>query len=735
MEIKVNQIPFEPFSKQKIRYVNIMVYQFHSFFTEDGTSDWRFDETHGLYFPKNLEKFRTAIFKALNFAADKKVNLIVFPELSVPKELIEEIRYWSIGKDLVIVAGSHYTKLNSFPKHISVSPVIYSGKIQGYSQKIQLASINENIPLKEEGLCPGNEINVFENSPIGNFAILICSDNLDEEEIVKSELKKFNLDFWIIPAFQKGSIHHYKRMTVDYENNEGRYLIYCNNNNEFADGGSSFFGELDNIIIDRYKRKGYTNNEPDGKVISLDKKYDYFILKVDTTIKKIPKKQTVNYEANIKFVDWGLLLNSSINTNENHVVEKQTENGNTDEPTIIVKGNFVIQPTPKYEEALSNIELKKEHLKSEIKNNGLVNSIIQCLDEKGIAIITAPIRFGKTYILKHIQNKLSGKMLVYEVNSKLFTGKKDAIDSINKLYYVWFKEIVDIILQKINRKSSDLGLLYYERITIEDRFISWIENEKPRGESNIQGFIRCLCELKKELKFEQEIIVSFHLDEIQKHISQDMFKHLEEDISKWPKEYYPNGNHSVKLLAASRYLTLLSLRKPIVFTLPYFETDQIISLIKNVIDEMDELAIQQVSSLVHSYTSGYPWFVIRFLKIYISKRIGGDKKHPSLLTISIFNEKICWLMDVSKESKVESDFMFELSELIDKSTTVMKSNLKEFLQRNNTALELDNGYSYINDFLVRQTGFMQFDETGEIFSNQGNYVMNTHFKPEIQRLL
>nr|MBK9652830.1 hypothetical protein [Bacteroidota bacterium] len=82
------------------QWVRIMVFQL-----ETTLSDWK--KENGLYYPNNIEKFKTIIKSVLKKAETEKVNLLVFPELSIPKECIKTIKEWSNKNEIIIIAGSH----------------------------------------------------------------------------------------------------------------------------------------------------------------------------------------------------------------------------------------------------------------------------------------------------------------------------------------------------------------------------------------------------------------------------------------------------------------------------------------------------------------------------------------------------------------------------------------------------------------------------------------------------
>jgi 5'-deoxynucleotidase YfbR-like HD superfamily hydrolase len=296
--IKENEYNFEiqDLGFNKTRWSKIMVFQFQSEF-----SDWKESDIDDLYYPKNIEKFKSAIELALIKAKKENVALLVFPELSVPKECIQIIVDWSFeNRNTVVVAGSHYHSSNN-KKVIASCPVIFRGK-KYYTDKIWPAPVELKF-FESKGLKNGKDILIFKNTPAGDFAVLICSDNLTLSNI-KSDLEKKNLDFWIVIAMQKDSEWHFKRSDIDIETENSKYIIYCNNLvKPFSDGQSSFFCEISTSISEELKKYRKLDERYSRKLITLNEKEDFFILNVDLEVKRPHIRKFPGDKPNIVFVE------------------------------------------------------------------------------------------------------------------------------------------------------------------------------------------------------------------------------------------------------------------------------------------------------------------------------------------------------------------------------------------------------------------------------------------------
>lgn len=741
-----------PFGQKKLPQAKVMVYQLHSTCveTKNDWTDWYIKA--GLFYPKNIPKFREKIFGALAKAQEQEVQLIIFPELSVPEELISEITTWSEGKNMIIVAGSHYKSEKENENPIALAPVIFNGKVKGNTQKIQRA-FAEKSAVPHSGLKEGSQINIYTQTPVGDFALLICSDNLDEYEKVKIELKKHQLDFWIVPAFQKKSDEHFDRLTVDVRGKSSRYIIYCNNKNQESDGKSSLFGQTDKKFLNEFIKNGYTDNTPKWKLISLNESTDYFILNVVFENKRPTYGHSVNDEANIEVKIFDSLHEPKNHQTKVDISKKEHFVSEVEKIEKKIKADSVVEhlkteysdvdykiiSSNAYQSVLKRIESisdRPNELKDkEFVNAKLIGDLRKSLDEKGVAFITAPIRFGKTFLLKYVQLEFSTYSLVSHINGRLYKVKQSEIKTLHGLYFFWFKKIAESILQEMGLAITKIEGEYIDKIEDEKCFQTWIQNKRQKGESDIQGLIKALAEFRIAVNFNKEILIAFHLDDIHEYTSGDVFQHLRNDLIKLKNDFNAGSKFSVKVLVASRYLPSATLTNVTVNILPHFELNHIASFIAFLNEEFTETIQQRFSYLILEKTDGYPWFVTRFFKIYLTKRIEGNKSHSLQLAEHIFAEKSFWIMDSVFGKNQQSEFVEELIRLIGESEYRMKESFKQFIESDSSQTDLNNGYYNENDFLIRQSGFLKLDYLSDSFLNNGNFIMKNHYQNYIEQFL
>ncbi len=256
------------------------------------TEDWR--EVDGLYFHNEETKARSFVTEMLEVARELKVTAVLFPELSIPESLITIISAWAVQNDSIVIAGSHYSKTAS--GYVNRAPIIFKDQIF-YNEKI-IPSPLEISPVSGESLSSGQKLNIFRNSPIGDFSVLICADYLAPE--VKNEALSKDLDILLIPAFQRKSETYHKRMSIDCESSvKGIYMAYSNNFLEgIGDGKSAFFGLMDRAWQSKLVNK-VTDGKPQEKVCELRKGDDFVLVEFDLSNKKPTLGKNVHNRPNI----------------------------------------------------------------------------------------------------------------------------------------------------------------------------------------------------------------------------------------------------------------------------------------------------------------------------------------------------------------------------------------------------------------------------------------------------
>ncbi|MEK6257339.1 MAG: PUA domain-containing protein [Planctomycetota bacterium] len=280
------------FGLPRPRSIRLMVAQIETF-----GPDWELRD--GLYFQRNVRQVQKTVEQFLTLAKQHTVETIVLPELSVPVECIDTIQAWSKETAGTAIAGSHYHCSDG--TYTSRCPVVIAGEVL-FTEKI-IPSPIERSPVPKQGLSPGKHITLFRNTPIGNFAVLICSDYLDSQ--MRQMALEHGLDFLFVPAFQQRSDQYHSRMSSDCEeSHQGVFIAYSNMRcEELGDGRSALFGVMDSLFFDKLKEARLTNGHPTHKICELSGGQRYAIFDVDINSKRAMLPRTVHSRPNVSVLE------------------------------------------------------------------------------------------------------------------------------------------------------------------------------------------------------------------------------------------------------------------------------------------------------------------------------------------------------------------------------------------------------------------------------------------------
>lgn len=320
--------------------------------------DWEIK--NGLYFMINNDKISLKIKDLLSIAKLNSVDLILFPELSIPEKQIEKLQVWSKEQESIIICGSHYYNIEN--KYVPRTPIIIKGEVY-FTEKVHLSPL-EKSPIMNEGAHCGTKILKINNSFIGNFAVLICSDYL--EDTLKSELNLQSLDLLCVPSFQRDSQTYYRRMNVDCENSkEGIFILYSNfMDKKYGDGNSSLFGIMDRMYLDKIKGAGYSDLDPNKKIFQFINTTEYLIADLDLKNKRPFANRNVATSPNVQIVS----LNTKTKNKDLEFIKK------------------IFHDDERYKR-IDDLYVEPNEF----------NEILKIIDEKNIVFIIGDPGIGKTY--------------------------------------------------------------------------------------------------------------------------------------------------------------------------------------------------------------------------------------------------------------------------------------------------------------------------------------------------
>lgn len=360
----------------KPQKVRLLIAQFTT-----SQEDW--EQKDGLYFQKNLDSVRSNIDKLLTTARQYTVDMVIFPELSVPSQCISEIQSWSRETGATVIAGSHYHKIED--NYISRCPIIVDGEVF-FTEKTTPAP-SEKSPLEGEGIVSGNKIALIRNSPVGNFGVLICSDYLNSN--VRRILIENDIDILCVPAFQNNSELYYSRMNIDCEESEnGIYIVYANMQyDKLGDGRSALFGKMHKSWLEQIRDKGLTDMNPFHKIFEMRSNHNFVVVEVDLYHKRPFINRNVYSDPNVFFIKTEIATD--------HLTTQFSKSiAHSDERYKKIKKSYSPSALPYY----SEID-RKLVSKNRLEN---INQALSYLQENRLLLFSGLAGVGKTTLARSL---------------------------------------------------------------------------------------------------------------------------------------------------------------------------------------------------------------------------------------------------------------------------------------------------------------------------------------------
>ena len=238
-----------------------------------------------LHFVLDSAKNREFVGSYLEIAASKFVDLLVFPELTMPSEFVSVLLDYAKQYEMYIVGGTYYKKTDK--GYVSICPIVMPDGVH-YTEKINPSPFEKSsFKNSADGVIPGHWVKLFKGTKIGDFAVTICLDYTDDELRVK--LKKDELDFLIITAFNGKTEQFSGSMQTDVQRSEdGLYLIYSNTLSKQwnGEGRSALYAFVDDCFKPEYKAKGCSDFIPSHKLYEFSDDKSYCIFELDLKHRK-----------------------------------------------------------------------------------------------------------------------------------------------------------------------------------------------------------------------------------------------------------------------------------------------------------------------------------------------------------------------------------------------------------------------------------------------------------------
>jgi phosphoserine phosphatase len=228
-------------------------------------------------------------------APSKMIDAIVFPELSVPANLVPRLREWSESNRVIVIGGSHYKSDDG--GRCSVCPVIIDGA--EYETFKAVPSPFEDSGVSDHGLRPGPFIRRFRGTRIGNFCVLICSDYLDKS--TRNAVVDDETDLVFVIACQKDTAWHYDNAVDDCRSSaRGLYVVFSNLRfSQFGSGNSALFAQVHKDFENHFKRLNYSDLKPREKVWQSSNVYPSAIARLDLNLRRPTVPKTTKARTNV----------------------------------------------------------------------------------------------------------------------------------------------------------------------------------------------------------------------------------------------------------------------------------------------------------------------------------------------------------------------------------------------------------------------------------------------------
>lgn len=166
-------------------------------------------------------KQKQKIYHFVKEAVEKGADLIVLPELSTSKDICEGMKEKFSDSQSIMILGSYYDD------DLNCSNVLIDGEFYGQIK-------NNPSPKERDYMRRSNDISVFINTPIGDFAVLICYDATDFS--ILAALEGYT-DF-IICIARTRDVVTFRNIFSALTYLKYQYVIFCN---DAQYGGSSFY--------------------------------------------------------------------------------------------------------------------------------------------------------------------------------------------------------------------------------------------------------------------------------------------------------------------------------------------------------------------------------------------------------------------------------------------------------------------------------------------------------------
>lgn len=213
---------------------------------------------------KDKEATKKKVFKALNVASSEDVDIVCLPELCICEDWLSEIekRY----PDMIVIAGSYYDEEGH-----NVCRVIMDSDRDLLSPQFKIKPSHfEDASICGLGMIPGEKINVYNETPFGKFAVLICRDFGNFHDSLRNKA-----DILFVPSYNSANGRFHQHADTHVKDS----LAYVVIANVASEGGTSIFGRMDSKHFPKLVKMEYKQeNDQSLKLCELKKDEEGIII-------------------------------------------------------------------------------------------------------------------------------------------------------------------------------------------------------------------------------------------------------------------------------------------------------------------------------------------------------------------------------------------------------------------------------------------------------------------------
>ncbi len=245
--------------QDKISHFNFFIKNFWNDAKINNNGILRYDQECRSRVSKKIEEFLNLSMYNKLTTIENKPDVILFPENTIPENMIENLIEYSKKHKVLIIGGLEH--VNNEESFINSVVLIDHGMISRQKKQTPVWIWNRDKKeyMKENIQCARiPKITIF-NTSIGRIALFICKDFLRLSEIIPYWVERNQIDFVVIPSLTAKVLPFQARLlsVLNYPQCKNTKFLFINIG-EY--GGSELFSVKDNWRIEENFRKTNFDN-------------------------------------------------------------------------------------------------------------------------------------------------------------------------------------------------------------------------------------------------------------------------------------------------------------------------------------------------------------------------------------------------------------------------------------------------------------------------------------------